>query len=104
MDGSKFQPGDWVIYRKTKHSSKPGERACHVTPAPNGDSYSYTVDKFWIVTDVKQDGTVTLRTRKGKTHIVNSDTQSLKRPNWFQRWWHRFRFEAVASSAIETSQ
>ena len=88
-----FRPGDYVIYRKTKFSSQPGPRATDVRPSPNGDTYNYIVDKFWIVRHVADDGTLTLQTRRGKTHRVSADDPLLRRPNFFERWRYRDRFE-----------
>lgn len=90
-----FSPGDWVIYHKTKWSADPGPRAQNVTPASSGDQYVYNVDKFWVVEETLEDGSVVLITRKGKRHVLNSELPSLKRANWFERLRHRSRFEAV---------
>lgn len=92
---NQFQPGDWVIYHKTKWSAEPGPRAKNVVPASGGDQYVYNVDKFWIVEQTKDDGSVILMTRKGKRHVLDSDLPSLKRASWFERLRHRTRFEAV---------
>ena len=40
-----FQIDDCIVYRKTKSSLHPGQRARLVAPASNGDTYSYCVDK-----------------------------------------------------------
>jgi hypothetical protein len=100
MHTRKFAPGDWVIYRKTKHSEHPGPRASNVSPARNGDGYSYTVDKYWIVREVLSDGSLLLRTRRGKEHTVAPDDLKLRRANWFQRLFYRSRFEAVADQEL----
>lgn len=92
MIDREIQAGDWVIYRKTKFSTHPGPRAQDVTPAPNGDEYSYCVDKFWVVIDARQDGTLLLRTRRGKEHVVRPDDPNLRKANWWERWRHRERF------------
>ena len=44
-----YHPGDWVIFRKEKHSTSPGPRAENIHAAPKGDDYYYQVDKFWVV-------------------------------------------------------
>ena len=93
-----LSPGDYVVYRKTKFSRRPGPRAVNVRPATNGDSYNYVVDKFWVVQRV-DDGTVTLRTPRGKTHTVRSDDPLLRRANFWERWRYRDRF--VSSAATE---
>ncbi len=88
-----FRPGDQVIYRKTKFSRRPGPRASNVRPSSNGDSYTYIVDKFWIVQSVSDEGTLTLRTRTGKTHTVAVGDPLLRRANFWERWRHRDRFD-----------
>lgn len=89
-----FEVGDWVIYRKTKFSRLPGPRAANVSAAAHGDEYRYTVDKYWVVRDVREDGTLLLQTRRGKQHVVRIDDPCLRRPNLWERLWHRSRFEA----------
>ncbi|MCA9056192.1 MAG: hypothetical protein KDA75_20310 [Planctomycetaceae bacterium] len=98
MPSDRFQPGDWVVFRLTKRSEKPGPRAQNVVPARQGDSYSYTVDKFWIVESVADDGSLTLLTRKGKRHVAAPSDLRLRRPVWWQRWWYRSRYEAIEAS------
>ena len=95
MTHESFTTGDWVIYRKTKHSPHPGPRAENILPASNGDLYAYTVEKFWVVTDVRDDGSLVLETRRGKQHLVGSAIPSLRKANWWERWRYRSRFEAV---------
>jgi hypothetical protein len=90
-----FKPGDWVIFRKTKQTPHPGKRAENVVPARGGDSYTYTVDKFWIVQEVRDDGTLVLRTRRGKLHIVAPTDLSLRGANWWDRIRYRNRFQAI---------
>ncbi len=92
MMKNEIQTGDLVIYRKTKHSTHPGPRATNIQPAPNGDTYCYTVDKFWTVRDVNSDGTILAETRRGKTHQIRQDDPALKKANWLQRLMYRTRF------------
>ncbi|MBL8818250.1 MAG: hypothetical protein JNL58_19640 [Planctomyces sp.] len=75
-----------------KHSRHPGPRARSIHPAPAGDDYSYVVDKFWIVDAITEDGTIVLRTRRGKTHSIRRDDPLLRRANLWERWRHRNRF------------
>ena len=93
-----IQTGDWVIYRKTKFSTHPGPRAQNVLPAENGDEYVYTVDKFWIVAEVRNDGSLLLKTRRGKEHIFPAGRLNLRKANWWERRRYRDRFEAIADS------
>lgn len=87
-----FTPGDLVIYRKTKHSTHPGPRAENVQPARHGDTYAYTVDKFWVVEEVADDGTIVAATRRGKRNRLKQDDPMLKRANIFQHLLYRDRF------------
>ena len=96
-----FRPGDWVIYRKTKHSVHPGPRAANVTPAPHGDGYSYTVDKFWVVREIHSDGAILVQTRRGKLHLVPPGHACLRRANFLQRLIYRSRFEAVEAETLD---
>ncbi|MEZ5941272.1 MAG: hypothetical protein R3C18_07770 [Planctomycetaceae bacterium] len=98
-----FTPGDWVICRKTKHSTHPGPRAQQVAPASNGDQYSYTVDKFWVVTEVRDDGSVVLQTRRGKQHVMPADTPNLHVANFLERWWYGSRFRSVEQATQATA-
>lgn len=87
-----FQTGDLIIYRKTKHGVHPGPRAANVHPAANGDTYNYTVDKYWLVQEVLDNGTLIATTRRGKQNYLKADDPNLQKANWLQRLWHRSRF------------
>lgn len=100
MSARTFSPGDWVIFRMTKFSQKPGPRAENINPAPQGDTYSYTVDKFWIVREVLDNGSLRLCTRRGKEHVVSPDDLRLKKPNLVQRFIYRSRFKAVLNQEV----
>lgn len=89
---SRFRPGDRVIYRKSKHSTSPGPRAADVQPAPRGEYYAYNVDKFWTVSEVKPDGTIVVRTRRGKEHLLEPDDRALRKARWWERLLYRDRF------------
>jgi hypothetical protein len=88
----RFSPGDPVIYHKTKYSPTPGPRAREVTPASQGDDYAYVVDKYWLVKECRNEGTVLLVTRRGKEHLVREDSPNLRHANWWERFFHRNRF------------
>jgi hypothetical protein len=81
-----------VVYRKQKSSVHPGPHARDIQPAEHGDTYSYSVDKFWRVVAVQLDRTLVVRTRKGKEHTIRADDPNLRRAHWWE-WlffWHRF--------------
>jgi hypothetical protein len=88
---ARFRPGDVVVYRKQKVSVHPGHHARDIEPAPHGDSYSYSVEKFWRVVAVRPDGTLVVRTPKGKQHTVAAGDPNLRRAHWWERLlsWHR---------------
>ena len=88
-----WKPGDWAVYRKSKQSRSPGPRAAKVVATPKGETYAYVVDKFWVVENVLPDNRLELRTARGKTHLINADDPSLRKPSWLQRlvWRNRFR-------------
>jgi len=87
-----FQPGDVVVYRMQKSSARPGPNARDIQPAPHGDSYSYSVDKFWRVIGVRPDNTLVVLTRKGKQHTIAANDPNLRRAHLWERllFWHRF--------------
>ena len=90
--------GDWVIYRKQKTSTSPGPRAEAVLPASKGETYSYFVEKYWIVKEVLEDGRIVLRTRRGKEHVVEPGDQNLRHARFWERWLLGARFRAVENS------
>lgn len=98
MQSSGWSVGDWVIYRKPKRSNVPGPRARNVVPATRGESYSYTVDKYWVVKELLGDDRLLLQTRRGKQHEVSVHDPLLRRPRIWDRWLLRRRFNAVLNS------
>jgi hypothetical protein len=93
----RYQPGDWVVYCKTKFSARPGLRAKNVRPAPGGDDYCYTIDKYWVVSSVRADGSLVLRTRRGKEHVTTADDPLLRPARFWERWIYRRRFHDCAA-------
>jgi hypothetical protein len=89
---AQFRPGDVVVYRKQKFSVHPGPHARDVQPAPNGDSYSYAVEKFWRVVAVQPDDTLVVRTRRGKQHTIAAGDPNVRAAHWWEQllFWHRF--------------
>jgi len=93
-----FKTGDRVIYRKQKSSVSPGPRAQQMTPSEKGETYSYIVEKYWIVEEVLEDGSLRLRTRRGKQHVVQADDPHLRKPRWWETWLRGGRFRSVEAS------
>ena len=83
--------GDFVVYRKTKYSEHPGTRAKQVRPSAGGEDYTYLIDKFWIVTEIRDDGKLLLETRRGKQHVVDVDDANLRLTTIWDRMWNRSR-------------
>ena len=86
-----FKPGDCVIYRKAKFSVHPGPRAQDIHPAPNGDSYSHWVGKFYRVIAVLAQEVV-VRTRRGRQRTLVTADPALRRASWWERLLFRHRF------------
>jgi len=86
-----FKPGDCVIYRKPKFSVHPGPHARDIHPAPNGDSYSYWVGKFYRVIAVLAHEVV-VRTRRGRQRTLVTADPALRRAHWWERLLFRHRF------------
>lgn len=92
MGIQKARVGDKVVYAKEKNSFSPGPRAQDITAASKGDTYSYIVEKYWVVKRVNDDGTLVLLTRKGKEHSVNANDLRLRRANLWEKLFLRGRF------------
>jgi len=102
MARRQFSPGDWVVFRRLKHTTHPGHRAQFVHASPNGDEYNYVVDKFWVVAAVEPDGRLLLQTRRGKTHVVDADDPNLRHASLWDRIRYRARFAQLPSAAQAT--
>lgn len=87
-----LKPGDPVVFDMRKVSAHPGPRAQDVSPAPHGETYTYLVPKFWRVKEVREDGKLVLYTRRGKTHICDSNDLRLRRPGLVTWLLYRRRF------------
>jgi hypothetical protein len=85
-----FAKGDWVVFRKRKSTTHPGPRAQDIRAAAHGDTYYYSVEKFWIVADVLADGKLLLQTRRGKQHVIDANDPQLRRATL----WDRIRYRA----------
>jgi hypothetical protein len=91
-----LRAGNLVIYRKSKHSTRPGPRAREIRPAPGGEDYSYCVEKFWVITAVSPDGRVLARTRTGKVHFLVANDPALRKAKLWERLVYRRRFPTTA--------
>ena len=86
MDETCFKTGDLVIYRQRKFGRQPGPSARDVTPSPNGDDNSYTVEQFCLVSDIDEDGTVVVRSESGTCQTLNQDDPLLRRATLLERF------------------
>lgn len=93
-----YRVGEPVIFMMSKNSPHPGPRARHLHPAPAGETYSYQVEKFWTVAEVRSDGHVMLVTRRGKQHDVEVADPRLRPARWWERWVYRERFPSLNST------
>jgi hypothetical protein len=80
-----FRVGDRVVYTRDKYTPSPGPRAKNIIASPNGESYQYQVDKFWVVADVQSNGCIVVETRRGKNHVIESDDTHLRKASLFER-------------------
>ena len=95
---SRFKVNDWVICTREKYGLSPGKRAKNIAPAPNGDLYSYEVDKYWVVREVRENDLV-LETRTGKQHVVSLKDRRIRVASWWERWLYRNRFPVKSNAA-----
>ena len=91
-----LEPGDYVIYRKSKASTRPGPRARNVEAAEKGDDYYYDVDKYWTLADVLSDGRLVAVTRTGKRVYLAPEDERLRKAGLLARVRYRARFPSVA--------
>jgi hypothetical protein len=94
LSNSIFQPGDFVIYTVSKQGLRPGPRAREIQPVPNGEDYTYVVDKFWMVQQLAEGDRLIIITRRGKTREVSSADPLLRKASWWQKLRFRDRFPA----------
>jgi hypothetical protein len=66
-------------------------RAKSITPATQGDEYSYTVKKFWRIVEQTPDGNVVAQTRRGKRHVISLDDPCLRPVTLWERIVYRTR-------------
>ena len=94
-----FKPGDCVVYAKQKVSDHPGKHARGVFPAPNGDDYTYCVDKFYRVVAVQPGDQIVVLTRRGRQRVLSAEDPALRRARWWERLFLRRRFPAGLAGA-----
>lgn len=95
-----YKPGALVVYRMPKISTHPGPRAKGIAPAPKGETYSYEVDKYWVVADSLSNGALRILTRRGKEHTVDSHDPRLRLARWWERIFFRSRFPSLPHQGV----
>jgi hypothetical protein len=86
-----FRPGDRVIFSTPRHGANPGIGAKDVRPEPNGEGYRYIVEDFWIVANTNE-AQVVVKTRQGRTHVLDAADARMRVASWWQRLIHHHRF------------
>lgn len=89
-----IEPGDFLIYRKSKVSQRPGPRARNVQASERGDDYYYEVDKYWTVADVRDDELIAV-TRTGKQVHLQPQDEHLRKAGLLDRVLHHSRFPSL---------
>jgi hypothetical protein len=79
----------------TKRSTIPGPRAASLAPAPRGEHYTYQGDKYWTVAELRDDGTMIVRTRRGKAHVVQQDDPNVRHATLAERLIKASRFPSL---------
>jgi hypothetical protein len=87
--------GDPIVYRKQKASARPSLRAYDITPAGQGENYTYFVDKYWTVAEVLKNGLIVAVTRTNKRHYLQPDDPHVHRAGLIERIKCRDRFPKV---------
>ena len=90
-----FRPGDCVVYHKQKLSAHPGPHQ-DIHPAPNGDTYTYSVLKFYRVVAVPTDQTIVVRTRRGRRRTLAIADAAMRLAHWWERLLFGSRFPPPA--------
>ena len=81
----RFRVHDVIVYEKPKHGTHPTPRAHDLRPTPQGESYDYVVDKYWIVVETIGDAAVVARTPGGKLHEIDVADPRVRHLTWFER-------------------
>ena len=90
-----LEPGDFLVYRKSKVSPRPGPSARNVQASEKGDDYYYDVDKYWTVANVLDDGRLVAKTRTGKQVYLTPEDENLRKAGWLERLRYRRRFPSI---------
>ena len=101
---SEYTPGDWVIYRATRHGKRPSPKAQRVFPASKGELYTYIVEKLRRVVEIGDDGSLVLEARSGKRRVVAGDDPNVRRTSWWERIKYRRYIRAIRAVQSESDE
>lgn len=87
-----FKAGSPVIYCKAKYSGQPGPRARKVSPSRYGDTYSYCVEKLWLVLKYESPDKIVVKTRRGKILELDANDPNLRPASLLDRLRYAGRF------------
>ena len=97
-----FCPHDRVIFRRQRYKPRPGRHAREIRPAVNGDDYCYTINKYWVVSEILNDGQIVLQTPRGKRRVVRADDPNLRHASWLDKIRYRYRFLQCERSKVKS--
>lgn len=100
----RYHVGDRVVFTRDKYTPCPGPRAKNVFATPNGETYHYQVDKYWVVVEVRADGGLVVETRRGKTHVVRPDNPQLRKASLYERLFKQRLFPHPSPQAFALRQ
>lgn len=87
-----YKTGSPVVYCKTKYSGCPGPRARNVSPSRFGDTYSYCVEKLWLVLKHDSPDRIVVKTRRGKILELDVTDPNLRPASLLDRLRYAGRF------------
>jgi hypothetical protein len=94
-----YRTGDWVVYGERRFTTCPSRQAHDIDASENGDFYSYTIDKHWVVAEVRTDGKLLLRTKRGTSHVIDASDLKLRHATLWERIRYRNRFTEIVRVA-----
>lgn len=98
-----FHTGDLVVYRRTEYGRCPEPGAFRVEATPNGETYSWCIDRYGQILSINADCTLVIQTGQGQQHVVRSDDPGLRRAGFFERFRHARDFPRGDSSNARAS-
>ena len=95
-----YHVGDRVVFTRDKYTRCPGPRAKNIFAAPNGETYNYQVDKYWLVIEVRATGELVVETRRGKSHVICADHPQLRKATLFEHLFKHRLFPQPTQQAF----